>query len=156
MQYTKARQGENKSVTKFAAYLTTLESQITPPYKDRHLQMHLYSRLLPALRTAVANYHEFLHTRQDLVYRASTLEEDLQRSGALPLLQLRDTGNAQNQGSKSKSYQASTKDSKDWKKNVKCFHYGDLGHPANKCPEPLQTDGKTPATGVNTIRLIKK
>ncbi|KAF2702509.1 hypothetical protein K504DRAFT_245712 [Pleomassaria siparia CBS 279.74] len=96
MQYTKARQGENKSVTEFAAYLTTLESQITPPYEDRHLQMHLYSRLLLALRTAVANYHEFLHTRQDLVYRASTLEEDLQRSSALPLLQPRDTSNAQN------------------------------------------------------------
>ncbi|KAF2702533.1 hypothetical protein K504DRAFT_454239 [Pleomassaria siparia CBS 279.74] len=96
------RRPEIKTIPTFKG--KSVESQITPPYEDRHLQMHLYSRLLPALRTAIANYHKFLHTRQDLVYRASTLEEDLRRSSALPLLQPRDTSNAQNQGSKSKSY----------------------------------------------------
>lgn len=80
MLYQKAIQKDSQSVNEFAAYLASLENQISPPYEQKHLIMHLYSKLRPELRTAISNYSEFPSTRQEMVERAATLEDNLRRA----------------------------------------------------------------------------
>jgi hypothetical protein len=65
-------------VNDFVAYLSTLENQINPLYEQKHLVMHLYSKLRPEIRVAISNYNEFLVTRRELVKRAATLKDNLQ------------------------------------------------------------------------------
>jgi hypothetical protein len=45
--YQKSMQKDGQSVNDFAAYLSTLENQINLQYKQKHLVMHLYSKLCP-------------------------------------------------------------------------------------------------------------
>ncbi|KAF2199160.1 hypothetical protein GQ43DRAFT_127859 [Delitschia confertaspora ATCC 74209] len=75
--YHHAEQRINQSVTEFAAYLTTLESQMTPSYQEEHLIKHLYAKLRPEIRNAVTTDANFPTTRQALVDRAHNLELNL-------------------------------------------------------------------------------
>lgn len=83
LQYQRASQKEGQTVNEFAAYLATLENQINPPYEQKHLVMHLYSKLRPELRVALANYAEFPKTRRELVERAATLEDNQRKPAGL-------------------------------------------------------------------------
>ena len=84
LTYAQAIQRPGQSVTAFAAYLTTLESQINPPYNQKHLVLHLFTKLRPELRLAVTNYQDFPQTRQALVALAALLEENQQSAGKAP------------------------------------------------------------------------
>jgi hypothetical protein len=89
MSYTRATQREGQLVYEFAAYLAGLENQIVPLYNDKHLTMHLYSKLRPELRLAIINYNEFPQSRQELVERAATLEDNLRRGSGRALIRTR-------------------------------------------------------------------
>jgi hypothetical protein len=89
--YQKSLQKDRQSVNDFAAYLSTLENRINPLYEQKHLVMHLYSKLRPKLRIALSNYTEFPTTRQELVERAATLKDNLRRTSVTPSLPCRNS-----------------------------------------------------------------
>jgi hypothetical protein len=159
--YQKSMQKEGQSVNDFSAYLSTLENQINPPYEQKHLVMHLYSKLRPELRIALSNYTEFPASRRELVERAATLEDNLRRSGVVPSTPRRATSLRSN--STSSSYKrerepyrrvpivqqarhgpSTTKDPNT------CYNCGLKGHWAKECRKKRQ-DNQPPTTGSNAI-----
>ena len=163
MQYQRATQREGQSVNEFAAYLATLENQVNPPYEQKHLVMHLYSKLRPEIRTAIANYNDFPQTRRERVERAATLEDNLGNGGAPSALRQRAAPRATPAKSISQARTTPTRsrnvgtapiqrrdhDGRAQSKDS-CRHCGKLGHWEKDC---WAKHGRptAPATGVNTI-----
>jgi hypothetical protein len=158
--YQKSMQKEGQSVNDFAAYLSTLENQINPPYEQKHLVMHLYSKLRPDLRIALSNYAEFPTTRRELVERAATLEDNLRRSGVAPSIPRRANSTRSNSTSSSQrrepyrrapfAQQARPRPSAS-KDPDSCYNCGLKGHWAKDCRKKRQ-DNLPPTTGSNSIR----
>lgn len=155
--YQKSTQKETQSVNEFAAYLSTLENQINPPYEQKHLVMHLYSKLRPEIRIALLNQSEFPTTRREMVERAATLEDNLRRSGGLPSFTQRHDSSARRSGSTPNSNipprnNGSTPGSRHSSTSSRpnsCFHCGGTGHWARDCEKKKQDTH--PASGVNAI-----
>jgi hypothetical protein len=159
--YQKSVQKEGQSVNDFAAYLSTLENQINPPYEQKHLVMHLYSKLRPDLRIALSNYAEFPTTRRELVERAATLEDNLRRSGAAPVLPRRtaptrsvSTSSSQKQERepyRRTPFAASVRPRSNTNKDPgSCYNCGLKGHWAKDCRKRRQD--QPPTTGSNSIK----
>jgi hypothetical protein len=166
LQYSRATQKEGQSVNEFAAYLSTLENQIQPPYEQKHLVMHLYSKLQPQIRIALSNYGDFPKTRRELVERAATLEDNLQRAKgktasrshtatpSAPSPRPRITPTLTKPGAKPTSSQRPQGGSS----ASTCFYCNKPGHWAQDCKKKAydEKQGRGPATGVNAITPAKK
>jgi hypothetical protein len=155
--YQKSTQKDGQSVNDFAAYLSTLENQINPPYEQKHLVMHLYSKLRPELRAALSNFPEFPTTRRELVERAATLEDNLRRTSSTPSLPRRDKA-ARSSSSSTRSFTSYTRkpapNRSDTNKDpAACFHCGIKGHWAKDCRK--KAEGRPPITGSNAIQAKK-
>ena len=151
--YQRSIQKDGQSVNDFAAYLSTLENQINPPYEQKHLVMHLYSKLRPELRVALSNFPEFPTTRRELVERAATLEDNLRRTSAKPSLPRRDNGTRSSSNS-TRSFTGYTRklapNRLDTNKDLAtCFHCGIKGHWAKDCRK--KAEGRPPITRANAI-----
>ena len=162
LTYAKAMQRPDQSVNEFAAYLTTLETQINPPYDAKHLTIHLFAKLRPELRLAVTNYQDFPQTREQLVSLAALLEEN-QRSASAP--QARSNRRAANSNTKTtpsgNSGKADSKttasDSTAGRNNTaggttrpnNCRNCGQPGHWWRQCKE--QRRYQPPPSSVNAI-----
>lgn len=159
IQYQKATQKDGQSVNDFAAYLSTLENQINPPYEQKHLVMHLYSKLRPEIRIALSNYAEFPTTRRELVERAATLEDNLRRIGGPPSVTRRSGSGSQIQtprfprdASPRRVPRAapSVVKSAFGQKPVMCHYCGRTGHWAKDCYKKKRE--QQPTTGSNAIQ----
>lgn len=159
--YQKSIQKDTQSVNDFAAYLSTLENQINPPYEQKHLVMHLYSKLRPEIRIALLNQSEFPTTRRELVERAATLEDNLRRSVVLPAPTRRNDFVPQrltqgssyvNQGPRRGTPGATPQrgGSHPGRPNT-CFHCGGTGHWARDCLK-RKHEQMSPTTGANAIQ----
>jgi hypothetical protein len=160
--YQKSMQKEGQSVNDFAAYLSTLENQINPPYEQKHLVMHLYSKLRPDLRIALSNYTEFPTTRRELVERAATLEDNLRRSGVPLSVPRRTNSTRSNSTSSSQKREREPYRRAPFAQQVlhrpntgknpdNCYNCGLKGHWAKDCRKRRQ-DNQPPTTGSNAIR----
>lgn len=161
--YQKSMQKEGQSVNDFAAYLSTLENQINPPYEQKHLVMHLYSKLRPEIRVALSNYTEFPTTRRELVERAATLEDNLRRSGGLPAVPRRSSTPRRTVRESSRVSSVppqrrtpfgppTSRASHAGGKPNACYHCGGSGHWAKDCYKRKSNPGSSPTTGANSIR----
>jgi hypothetical protein len=158
--YQKSVQKDSQSVNDFAAYLSTLENQINPPYEQKHLVMHLYSKLRPDIRVALSNYAEFPTTRRELIERAATLEDNLRRSSAFPSTPRRqhtpksDTTTPSRQSTPYRrnpgAMQASHRSNNTNDPNI-CYNCGLKGHWAKDCRRKQQ-EGRPPTSGSNSIQ----
>jgi hypothetical protein len=155
--YQKSLQKDGQSVNDFAAYLSTLKNQINPPYEQKHLVMHLYSKLRPELRIALSNYTEFPTTRRELVERAATLEDNLRRTSVTPSLPRRNStargSSSSTRGSSNFSRKPAPNRSDTYKDSIVCYHCGIKGHWAKVCRK--KAEGQPPITGSNAIQAKK-
>jgi hypothetical protein len=155
--YQKSMQKDGQSVNDFAAYLSTLENQINPQYEQKHLVMHLYSKLCPEIRVALSNYTEFPTTRRELVERAATLEDNLRRTSATPSHPRRNnaarTSSNSTRGSTNYTRKSAPNRSDTNKDPEACYHCGIKGHWARDCRK--KTEGQPPSTGSNAIQAKK-
>jgi hypothetical protein len=151
--YQKSLQKDGQSVNDFAAYLSTLKNQINPPYEQKHLVMHLYSKLRPELRIALSNYTEFPTTRRELVERAATLKDNLRRTSVTPSLPRRNStargSSSSTRGSSNFSRKPAPNRSDTYKDLIVCYHCGIKGHWAKVCRK--KAEGQPPITGSNAI-----
>lgn len=167
LQYSRAAQREGQSVNEFAAYLATIENQIDPPYDPKHLMMHLYTKLRTEIRVALSNYADFPKTRRELVERASTLEDNLQRSRAEQPRRRRDANASQrpiarhssnNQPPRSTTRPPANPSQRTGGSPDKtCFYCKKPGHWAQYCRFKYsnQRQEGAPTSGVNNIRVPK-
>lgn len=164
LTYARAMQRTDQPVNEFAAYLTSLEAQINPPYEAKHLMIHLFAKLRPELRLAITNYQEFPQTRDQLVSLAALLEEN-QKSASAP--QARSNRRAANSNTKTTPSGNSGKaDSKTTASDAtsgrsstaggstqpkgNCKNCGKPGHWWRQCPEQRQQQ-QPPPNSVNAI-----
>ncbi|KAH0538527.1 hypothetical protein FGG08_004914 [Glutinoglossum americanum] len=75
-RYDRAQQRPNQTVKQFVSYMDDLEADLLP-YSDEHRRQHLFAKLKPELRRALANYQEVPTTRQGLINLATQLEANL-------------------------------------------------------------------------------
>ncbi|KAF1936360.1 hypothetical protein EJ02DRAFT_470501 [Clathrospora elynae] len=165
LQYSRTTQKEGQSVNEFAAYLATLENQIEPPYEQKHLMMHLYSKLRPEVRIALSNYADFPKTRRELVERASTLEDNLRRGGAQTLNRGRTSNSTKETSSKLSRTTTSNRTPVETPASLQftrvphgaCNYCHKLGHWEQDCRKKAydKKNGKGPATGVNAVKQAK-
>jgi hypothetical protein len=165
MSYMRATQRESQPVYEFAAYLAGLENEMDPPYHEKQLTMHLYSKLRPELRSAILNYNEFPQSRQEMVERAATLEDNLRRTSARTSIRTRGAGHhPRNRTSSSTTPRHSTStnnttpyhrrttgttNTRPGTKPGKCNYCGAPGHWEYECTK------KYPATSVNRVAATK-
>lgn len=75
-QYADATQAPSQSVQSFAAYINSLEAQLSIIYNEDQRRIQFFTKLRPEIRTAITNYEDMPKTRDGLISLASRLEKN--------------------------------------------------------------------------------
>ena len=173
--YADASQRPSQSVREFDAYLNSLEAQMLP-YSEEQRTSHFFTKLRPEIRAAVTDVQTVPTKRNELVSLATRLENNRRRrnpdkgkgnhsssqgnhksgksggSGSHTNTNQPDAGqatasrNKNQKGSKSKR-QRDPKSTEEFLKTIQCHKCKQMGHYANKCPNPGVDDANSVPVG---------
>lgn len=152
-KYSEARQWQGQSIQAFAAYLDTLEDQLTP-YSDKHRVQHLYSKLRPKLKAAITIHRMVPETRDELITLGAALEQNMVKSKRSHVGRTRSNGKSQpipktrghrksrskNRDNASETFAAASRSTI----VVECFKCLKKGHHANKCTVSTKANTQPP------------
>ncbi|OJD12572.1 hypothetical protein ACJ73_09326 [Blastomyces percursus] len=145
-KYWEIIQLEHQTVQQFASYLQSIEGRLRHSYSEHHRKMHLYMKVLPAIRREFDKYADRIEdmSYDAVLHRLATAESNLPERQK----RLKDKSNKRRWNEYSSS---STKDSqKDTEQKTSwCAYCKRKGHTIEKCfkrPKSNSTNSKNPKT----------
>jgi hypothetical protein len=149
-RYADARQRVGQSVQEFNQYLLALESQLDEDYTPEQRRTHLWTKLVPEIRSQIQQYQDIPNTRDAIVALATRIEKTHGRKrtastnehsrhikprlDSAPTTQAprgRGTSLNRQQSNRGNTLNPSGRDLA----TVECFSCGKKGHYSNRCPD---------------------